>query len=109
MAQITTWGTLLGPGLVTRNPYAGMWLLPLLITLNHNLLAATATGMAVGAAHGGARAIGVLSNWRHIGMPYAHLMILGAQLRWKSRDGRALLLAAGALTAYILSLLGSYS
>ena len=105
MGQTAMWGALLGPGLVTRNPYAGMWLLPLLIALNHNLLTAMAIGMAVGAAHGGTRALGVLSNRRHMDASCSHLMILGVQLRWKYRDGLALLLVAGALAAYSLSLL----
>lgn len=106
MVQTATWGALLGTGLVTRNPYAGMWLLPLLIALNHDLHTAMAIGMAVGIAHGGARALGVLNNRRHMGTNCSHLMILGAQVRWKYRDGLALLLAAGALAAYIFSLLG---
>lgn len=107
VVQAATWGALLGPGLVTRNPYAGMWLLPLLIALNHNLLTAMAIGMAVGIAHGGARALGVLSNRRRMATNCSHLMILGAQLRWRYIDGLALLLAAGALGAYTLGLLGS--
>jgi len=105
MAQTAMWGALLGPGLVTRNPYAGMWLLPLLTVLNHNLLTALVIGMIVGVAHGGARALGVLSNRRQMDMNYSHLMILGAQLRWKYRDGLALLLVAGALAAYTRALL----
>ncbi len=106
MAQTVTWGALLGPGLLIRNPYAGMWLLPLLIALNHNLLTALVIGMIVGVAHGGARALGILSNRRQMDMNYSHLMILGAQLRWKYRDGLALLLVAGVLAAYTLALLG---
>ena len=106
MAQTLMWGALLGPGLVTRNPYAGMWLVPLLIALNHNLLATLVMGLIVGVAHGGARALGVLSNRRHMETNCSHLLILGAQMHWKCRDGLALLLAAGALAAYTLSLLG---
>ncbi len=106
VAQTITWGALLGPGLVTRNPYAGMWLLPLLIALNHNPLTAMAIGMAVGVVHGGARALGVLNNRRHMETNCSHLLILGAQMRWRFIDGLALLLAAGALAAYTLSLLG---
>jgi hypothetical protein len=32
--QAIIWGALLGPGLVTRNPYAGIWILPLLLALH---------------------------------------------------------------------------
>ena len=104
IVQAWTWGSILGPGLVTRNPYAGMWLLPFLLVLNHSPPMAMVVGIAVGIAHGGARVLGVLSNRRHMDMDtdYAHLRILGAQMRWQYIDGLVLLLAAGALAAYIL-------
>ena len=104
IVQALTWGSILGPGLVTRNPYAGMWLLPFLLVLNHSLPMAVVVGIGVGIAHGGARVLGVLSNRRHMDMDtdYAHLRILGAQMRWQYIDGLVLLLAAGALAAYIL-------
>ncbi len=107
--QTLTWGMTLGPGLVTRNPYAGMWLLPLLLALNRGLLTSVVIGLLIGAAHGSARAVGILSNRKQIesDMEYAHLKILGAQLRWSYIDGLALMLAAGALAAYTLSLLGA--
>jgi hypothetical protein len=105
--QTLIWGTLLGPGLVTRNPYAGIWLLPLLLALNQNALTAIGIGLAVGLAHGGARAFGIISNRTCIRDPDAHIFILGNQWYWKYLDGLALLLAAGALAAYMLSLLGN--
>jgi len=106
--QALIWGTALGPGLVTRNPYAGMWILPLLLALNSNMPSAFIVGIAVGIAHGGARVLGVLNNRKHMDADpvYVHLTILGAQLRWQYLDGLALLLAAGALGAYAISLLG---
>lgn len=108
--QALTWGTTLGPGLVTRNPYAGIWLLPLLLPLNHSLLLAIVVGMAVGAVHGSARVFGVLRNRREMDADaeYDHLKILGAQLRWQHLDGLIVLLAAGALAAYVLSLVASH-
>jgi hypothetical protein len=112
VARALIWGTTLGPGLVTKNPYAGMWLLPLLVALvapAHNLLTGVAVGMAVGAAHGGARAIGVLRNRQCIATDVsAHQKILQAQEHWQYLDGLALLLAAGALGAYALFLLGTH-
>lgn len=110
MIQTLTWGTALGPGLVTRNPYAGMWLLLLLLGLNRSLLVTVVVGIVIGAAHGGARALGILSNRKQMDsdMEYAHLKILGAQLHWAYIDGLALMLAAGALAAYTLSLLGAH-
>jgi hypothetical protein len=109
MLQTLTWGTALGPGLVTKNPYAGMWLLPLLLALNHGLLAAIGIGIAVGAVHGGSRVFGVLSNRKCIDVDAnAYLRILDTEARWQYMDGLALLLAAGALAAYTLSLLGAH-
>ena len=108
VVQTLTWGTLLGPGLLTRNPYAGMWLLPLLLGLHRSLLPAVTLGIGIGAAHGIARALGVLSNRTCMEADGdAHLRIMAAQSRWQYVDGLFLLLAAGALAAYTLSLLGA--
>ena len=104
--QALIWGATLGPGLVTRNPYAGMWLLPLLVALYHDPLVALGVGVCIGAAHGAARALGVLNNRKHLGARTAPLALMGWQWRWQVLDGVALLLAAGALTAYALALLG---
>lgn len=106
LAQTLTWGTTLGPGLVTKNPYAGMWLLPFLVALSSSPLMAIVFGLGVGAAHGLTRALGVLRNRRCIEMDEnAYLSILAAESRWQYADGLALLLAAGALAAYVLSFL----
>ncbi len=100
------WGMTLGPGWVTINPYAGIWLLPLLAGMGENLLMAGVVSGVAGAIHGGARAIGVLSNSKRIAANCSHLMILGQQFRWRRRDGFILLLVAGTLAAYLLTLLG---
>lgn len=51
-------------GLITRNPYAGMWLLPFLLALSHPLLTTIFLGAAIGTIHGAARAGGTHSYWR---------------------------------------------
>ena len=104
--QTIVWGVTLGPGLVTVNPYAGMWLLPFLVALNRSLFASVTIAIAIGMAHGSARALGILSNTRHMDIGCGHLLIMAAQLRWQYIDGLALLMAVGGLTAYIVSLLG---
>ncbi len=108
VARAFIWGVTLGPGLVTKNPYAGMWLLPLLVALlalSHSLFATVVVGVAVGSAHAMARAIGVLRNRKCIAVDAsAHVKILQSQERWQYLDGLALLLAAGALGAYTLFL-----
>lgn len=104
--QALVWGVTLGPGLVTRNPYAGMWLLPLLLAFQHTFWSALLLGLFVGAIHGSARFLGVLRNRRELdaNLEYEHLRILGTQLRWQHIDGLLLLLSAGALVVYLLSL-----
>lgn len=104
--QTIVWGATLGPGLLTVNPYAGMWLLPFLVALNHGLFASIIIAIAIGIAHGSARAVGILSNRRHMDTGCGHLLIMAAQLRWQYIDGLALLLATGGLAAYVISLLG---
>jgi hypothetical protein len=108
MWQTLTWGSVLGPGLVTRNPYAGMWLLPLLIVLQHDLFTAVVSGATVGIAHGSARAFGILRNRKHQNDSCAPILILASQWRWQFMDGLALLGIAGGLGAYTFSLLISH-
>src|SRR5450631_3763804 len=64
--QAFIWGCCLGPGLLTRNPYAGMGILPLLLMLSHNQFQAIGVGIAIGVAHGGGRVIGVFINRRKL-------------------------------------------
>ncbi len=62
--RVAVWGALLGPGFVTRNPYAGFGLLPLAVA------AATVAGSsqavllaaAIGLAHSSARAVALLRD-----------------------------------------------
>ena len=58
--------------------------------MSGSLPAAIVVGVAIGIAHGSARALGVLANMRNMDTAYSHLLILGEQLRWLYRDGLAL-------------------
>lgn len=87
-----TWGMLLGPGLVTRNPYGGIWLLPFLIGLHRSLLLAA----LVGGTHGAARALGVLHN-RRVACNVADTATWRPLWSWRLWDGMLLLAGAGAL------------
>ncbi|MGH2532602.1 MAG: hypothetical protein ACRDJW_09875 [Thermomicrobiales bacterium] len=89
---VLTWGALLGPGLIARNPYAGMWLLPFVVSLDQSLL----TAGLVGGTHGTARALGVLHNLR-LDCNVADMTAWNAQWRWRLLDGVLLLVSAGAL------------
>jgi hypothetical protein len=91
------WGITLGPGLMTRNPYAGMWLLIWLVALGQNIF----VGMLVGLVHGTARALGILQNLKQI-KKTAHNKILATQSQWRVLDGAVLLIIAGLLIGYLL-------
>jgi hypothetical protein len=100
VAKTMTWGVLLGPGIVTRNPYAAMWLIPLLLALAGNPLAGLVAGAAVGVAHGTFRALGILDNAIHLGAD-VHCALL-AYFRWRLIDGLVLLFLAGYLFVALL-------
>lgn len=97
-SRTVIWGTLLGPGLVTKNPYAGMWLLPLLMWSAPTAAAGAVVGLGAGLAHGSMRAWGVRSNARHGRGGHA---IMLRQLYWRYVDGAVLLFAAAALAVSI--------
>jgi len=99
--QTLIWGTLLGPGILTRNPYASIWLLLPLLALSQNFMIAIGIGLAVGTAHGIGRALGILYNRKCISNSNAHLLIMGRYWLWQCIDGLALLVIAGALSTYI--------
>jgi hypothetical protein len=93
-SRTVIWGTALGPGLITKNPYAGMWLLPLLMWSATGAIAGAVVGLGAGLAHGSMRAWGVRSNARKGGGSHA---IMLRQLYWRYVDGAVLLFAAAAL------------
>jgi hypothetical protein len=93
--RFVVWGSLLGPGFATRNPYAGFWLLPLAVaaagTIGYGVLLAA----AIGAAHSTGRALGLLRDVRDIeGNSYLQSAL--RSMHWRMVDGFALLAAAGA-------------
>lgn len=93
--RVVIWGSLLGPGLVTRNPYAGMWILLWLVALSQNLVLA----ILVGAVHGATRAFGVLNNSRLLFKGTSFLGITAYESYWRIADGLFLLLIAGTLVS----------
>jgi hypothetical protein len=106
------WGSILGPGFLTRNPYAGFAALPLLVA-GAGLLAGSGTGRlaaglivgaAVGLAHGTGRALALLRDVsRRQDDPFA--LLLGS-LRWRALDGLVLLAIAGAAAVTVVAGLG---
>lgn len=99
--QTLIWGVCLGPGIMTRNPYAGIWMLPLLLALAPNRITALILGVAIGFTHGCSRSIGVLRNRNRLEDTCIPIIVL-EQMRWKFWDGCVMLLVAGGLIMYII-------
>jgi hypothetical protein len=103
--RILVWGSILGPGFITRNPYAGFAVLPLIVASATGVRAAAALGAAIGLAHGAGRALALL---RDAGPSAGRdpIRIMLASMRWRALDGVFLLaIAAAASVAFAASLL----
>jgi hypothetical protein len=92
--RVLVWGSILGPGFLTRNAYAGFALLPVLVAAVGSVPAAVVVAGLVGAAHAAGRAAALL---RDSSRPQddAFALVLSL-LRWRVADGLALLTVAGA-------------
>lgn len=97
LTQTFIWGAILGPGLVTRNPFAGIWLLVVLIGLAANPLGAA----AVGAAHGIGRAVGTVRTEKGK-IHSTHALDWRPLAKWRAVDGLVLLFVAGMLGCHMI-------
>ncbi len=91
------WGSLLGPGFATRNPYAGFGLLLLIVAAVGDLRPGVALAAAVGLLHAAGRAIALLRDTRRAGSG-DYLESVMRSLWWRTADGLALLTVAGVAT-----------
>jgi hypothetical protein len=92
--RLVVWGSILGPGFLTRNPYAGFGMLVLLAASIGRLPAVIVVGAIIGMAHATGRAIALLRDSAATKLePFALLL---RSLRWRVLDGTALLVIAGA-------------
>jgi hypothetical protein len=92
--RTAVWGSLLGPGFATRNPYAGFGLLPLAVAAAGDVRAGAALGAAVGLLHSTGRALALLRDVRDLSSAdYLQSVLLS--LRWRIFDGMALLAVTG--------------
>jgi hypothetical protein len=99
--RLLIWGSVLGPGFATRNPYAGFGLLPLAVAAAGSVPAAVALAAAVGVAHGAGRAVALLRDAG--GASGADpLQLVLRSLYWRRLDGFALLIAAVLAVTQIL-------
>jgi hypothetical protein len=64
--RVLVWGTLLGPGFATRNPFAGFGLLPLVLAAMPGIGPGVALGAMVGLAHGAARGASLVRDVREL-------------------------------------------
>lgn len=92
--RATVWGAILGPGLMTRNPLAAMWFIPLLLLQTGAASRGLLAGAVAGALHGGSRALGVIRQIR-AGTDYDYYESTVRLLRWRLLDGLLLLALAG--------------
>jgi hypothetical protein len=99
--RILTWGSILGPGFATRNPYAGFALLPLAVAAAGGIAAGIALAAAVGVAHGTGRALALLRDARNAATA-DHLRMVLKSMYWRRFDGFALLVISGAALAACL-------
>jgi hypothetical protein len=89
------WGSLLGPGFATRNPYAGFWLLPLAVAAVGSVGYGVLLAAAIGTAHSTGRAFGLLRDAQHADVN-SYLRSALRSMYWRTVDGFVLLAAAGA-------------
>jgi hypothetical protein len=101
-AQAAIWGLLLGPGLLTRNTYAGMWLVPILLASSNGLLVGAVVGAIVGFTHGISRGVTILRLMGRIDCRVETATIVLTRMRWKLIDGLALTVAAGMFLGIVL-------
>ena len=98
--RVVLWGAILGPGLLTRNPYASFGMLVVLAATVGSLPAGVWVAALIGAAHASGRAFAVLrdsARSQDEGSAHAEPFALVLRsLRWRVLDGLALLAVAGA-------------
>jgi hypothetical protein len=97
--RVLIWGAILGPGFLTRNPYAGFAVLPVLVaacarTAGGSLTAAVSLAALTGAAHAAGRALALARD--SAARPDDPIALVLRQMRWRAADGYALLVIAGA-------------
>lgn len=93
--RLLVWSTILGPGFLTRNPYAGFGLLPAAVAAAGGVPAAAALAAAIGLAHGTGRALALLRDARP-GAAADPMRLVLVSMYWRTADGLALLVIAGA-------------
>lgn len=111
--RVAVWGALLGPGFVTRNPFAGFGLLPLAVAAEglSGPAQAVLLAAAIGLAHSSARAVALLRDVAEVSRTCGaepafasvtaagQLELLLRTVYWRRLDGALLLTVAVIATA----------
>lgn len=97
--RLLVWGSILGPGFLTRNPYAGFFLLPILVAAAGPAWSAAALAAAIGLAHGTGRALALLRDARPGAASADPMRLVLTSMYWRRLDGITLLVIAAAAAA----------
>ncbi len=100
-AATAIWGAVLGPGLWTRNPYAGMWMVALALAAAEGASAGAVAGAVAGAAHGAVRAGGIVAEANRGDATGVPERLIARQYRWRYLDGVLLLFTAGSFVTML--------
>lgn len=102
--RLIVWGSILGPGFVTRNPYAGFAVLPLAVAALGTIRAGLALAVTLGLVHGTSRGLALLRDVRTAAQADYGASVLRS-MYWRMLDGYLLLVIAGAAAALCSSVL----
>jgi hypothetical protein len=91
--RVIIWGTILGPGFFTRNPFAGFAMLPIGVAMFGDLKLGALVAGAIGVAHATGRAVALLRDARKRDQA-DYLEAIIASMFWRKFDGAALLAVA---------------
>jgi hypothetical protein len=97
--RLLVWGSILGPGFLTRNPYAGFFLLPILVAAAGPVRSAVLVAAAIGLAHGTGRALALLRDARPGAAAADPMRLVLTSMHWRRFDGITLLVIATAAAA----------
>lgn len=92
--RVAVWGAVLGPGFLTRNPYAGFGLLPIVVAAAGSLRLGVTLAAVLGFLHGLGRALALLRDVHNVST-FDYMESVKRSMYWRTADGAALLVAAG--------------
>jgi hypothetical protein len=93
--RIAVWGSMLGPGFATRNPYAGFGLLPLAVAAAGSIRYGIVLAAAIGLAHAVGRSSALVRDAHGQSATADYFKSILKAMRWRMVDGYALFLIGG--------------